>query len=57
MTPRRTGDEGPDLQAELVEKEKRIRKLEQNLRDHDMKFRQLDSRLKRLESRAITRKR
>lgn len=56
MAHRNDGD-GSDLQAELVEKEKRIRKLEQILRDHDMKFRQLDSRLKRLESRAIKRKR
>jgi hypothetical protein len=45
------------LIRESVEKEKRIRKLEQIVRDYEMKFRQLDTRLKRVENRAIMRRR
>jgi hypothetical protein len=45
------------LIRESVEKEKRIRKLEQTIRDFEMKFRQLDSRMKRVENRAIMRRR
>ena len=45
------------LVRESVEKEKRIRKLESQIRDFEMKFRQLDGRLKRVENRAIMRRR
>ncbi len=45
------------LTRESVEKEKRIRKLEQIVRDFEMKFRQLDARMKRVENRAIMRRR
>jgi hypothetical protein len=44
------------LIRESVEKEKRIRKLEQIVRDYEMKFRQLDARMKRVENRAIMRR-
>jgi hypothetical protein len=44
------------LIRESAEKEKRLRKLEQIVRDYEMKFRHLDARLKRVENRAIMRR-